>query len=272
MINSDISVQAIEWRSVPLCRRYLWALFEADPVSVSDGEVVRGHVARWALGVLANGKYEVLGVWLDPVSEAKRWREVFEDLALRGVEKIRFVASNEPAEVRDSARATYPGTTVLPSIEQLLRQSLAQVAPRHRGSGTSELGALLGAASAQDAQVTLASLAAGVWGTTYPSVVECWRAAVEQLKPFYDSTPRVRRVILEGDDAVQRLHRSLCLAVSRHGPFASRQAATEFIVGALDRAERSLVARGSVREACTPHRAGSANRASSRFRVEALGL
>jgi transposase-like protein len=146
------------------------------------------------------------------------------------------------------------------------------VAPRHRRYGAKVLGLLGAVATAQAARAALTELAASRWGATYPSVVERWRAAVEELEPFYALMPRLQCIVRSGDEAVQRLQRSLGLAVARQGSFAGQTDVTSFMVGALERAERNLVERATVREACIEHRAGSANRASSRSRVEALGL
>jgi len=272
MPSDNRATQLVYWQNRPLCCRYLVVLSEVLRVQVEEEGTVRDRMARWTLGVLPDGQYEVLGVWPEPVPGAAGWQDVFEDLKVRGVERIQFVASSEPAEALADVRAAYPGVTVLPSFGQLLRQSLAQVAPRHRRSGANALSVLREADGAQAAKVALSDLSAGWWGATYPAVVDRWRAAVEHLGPLYDSAPRVRRIVVSGDDAAQRLHRSLGLAVGRQGCFASPAVVTSFIVGALERAERSFVSRGTVREACIEHRTGSANRASSRSRVEALGL
>lgn len=262
----------IERQGQPLCGRYLLLHFESLYISEREDGTLRDQTVRWALGVLADGQQEVLGAWREPASGVTGWDVVFEDLQSRGVEKIRFVVSNERAEVQARLHATYSDVTVLPPIAQLLQQSLAQVAPRHRRFGSDVLDAVSEAGNALAARGTLTNLAHGPWGATYPAVVERWRDAVEQLGPFYASSPRVRRIVLSSDDTVQQLHRCLCLAVSRNGCFAVRTAATSFVVGTLERALRRLAGRSTVQAACVKHRAGYENRASGRSRVEALGL
>lgn len=59
----------------------------------------------------------MLGTWAEPASGALNWREVFDDLAARGVERIRFVVTAE----RDAVPAAYPHVTVLSSVAPLLR-------------------------------------------------------------------------------------------------------------------------------------------------------
>lgn len=260
------------WQTRPLCCRYLVVLVDVLHLTVKEAGVVRDRTVFLALGLLADGEQEVLGAWLEPESGATIWQEAFEDLQVRGVEGVRFVVTNERAEGLASLHTTYSDVTVLPSIGQLLHKSLAQVAPRHRRFGGDLLGAILKAKSDQAGRAALTDLADSFWGETYPAIVAHWREAVEDLGPFYASSPGVRRIVLSGDATVQQLHRSLCLAVSRHGCFADRTAATSFVVGALERAQRGLAGRSTVRSACVKHRAGYDNRASGRSRVEALGL
>jgi putative transposase len=266
------ATEAIERHGQPLCCRYLLLHFESLHAAVCEAGTFRDQTVRWALGVLADGQQEVVGAWLAAESDATAWQKVFEDLQVRGVEGIRFVMNNEHAEVWAPLHTTYPDVTVLPSIGHLLQQSLAQVAPRHRRFGCDVLGAIRDARSAQAGSAALTDLADSPWGETYLAVVGRWRDAVEQLGPLYASSPRVRHIVLSGDDAVQQLHRRLHLAVGRQRCFAGQTAATSFVVGALERAQRGLVSRGTVEKACVKHRAGYENRASGRSRVEALGL
>lgn len=75
----------------PLCRSYLLAIHERLAVQVRDGSNVRSEPVRWALGVLADGSYEVLGAWTTPESRSWSWEDAVDGLRVRGVEKIGFV-------------------------------------------------------------------------------------------------------------------------------------------------------------------------------------
>lgn len=238
MINDSTRFQASEWQSRPLCRRYLLLHVQPLSVPVLEEGFERNQTVRWGLGVLADGQYEVLGMRSLPASGATGWHELFEDLRIRGVESVRFVASNEPMEVSATLRAAYPDATVLPAMGQLLRQSLAQVAPRHRNAGAEALGGLCSAGTAQAARAALTALAASPWGASNVAVVEHWSAAVERLAPFYALATRLRRLILSGDEAAERVGRTLQRAVARSGNFPSETAAVAFTSEVLDRVDR----------------------------------
>lgn len=127
MLGNKVVARSYENQSRPLCCRYLFGHFEALVVQLLEGDVVRDQVARWAFGVLADGQCEVLGVWV-PVLDVMACQEVCAGLRVRGVERIRYVMSNESG-VLAVMRAAYPRATVLPSIGSLLGQGLA---PRPR--------------------------------------------------------------------------------------------------------------------------------------------
>lgn len=72
----------------PLCRSYGFAIHERLIIQVLDGIHARGKAIHWALGVLADGSSELLGVWAVPDSGSWTWQNAVEALKARGVEKI----------------------------------------------------------------------------------------------------------------------------------------------------------------------------------------
>lgn len=81
-----------EFQARPLCSSYFLAIHESLAVQVRDGDRVRGEVVRWALGVLADGSYEVIGVWAAPASASWYWQDAVVDLRARGVKNIGLVS------------------------------------------------------------------------------------------------------------------------------------------------------------------------------------
>ena len=238
--------EAIERHGRPLCRRYLLLHVEAVSTPVRDSGASRDQIVRWALGVLADGQYEALGAWLKPESRATTWHAVFEDLQVRGVEKVRFIVSNELEAVRAELAMARSGATVLPSTGQLLCQSLAQTAPRHRRLASDALCAIRAAGTIQAARAAVTDLEASPWGAMYPAEVVRWRDAVEDLEPFYALEPRLRRLVRSGDEAAQRVAETLQRAVARKGCFPSETAAIAFISEVLDRVDRGFGTAGPV--------------------------
>lgn len=76
------------------------------------GDTACGICVTWALGTLSDGQREALGAWQHSIAGVLNWQAVFDDLAVRGVERIRFVVSADA----DAARATLPHSAMLNSV------------------------------------------------------------------------------------------------------------------------------------------------------------
>lgn len=227
------STKAIEWRTRPLCCRYLLLHFDSQSVQVLADGRMRNLSVHLPLGVVADGLSELVGVWLEPFSGPTNWQEVFEDLKARGVERIHFVASSEPIAVHPA----FQGATMPPSVGRLLRESLAQVAPRDRASVAQALNALHNAATERAARAAIANLSASRWAARYPDLIDHWQSLLPKLAPYFGLPPRLRRIVLWADDAAQLIQEQLVRAVNRHGPFDDRDAAISFLDEVLSRVE-----------------------------------
>jgi hypothetical protein len=127
--------QATELRSRPLCRRYFLVIHHSLTTQLRDGSLVRNEDLHWALGVLADGSFEVLGVWADPESSAWPSQEAIDGLKARGVESIGLVS----AFGRDATFAMSPRRArTLHASEDVTRrlQRQASRAIRRRGPCT----------------------------------------------------------------------------------------------------------------------------------------
>jgi len=239
--------QSTRWQVSPLCCRYVVACCSSVAARVLDDGLANAKALHWALGFLSDGECETLGTWVQPVEGRMPWHEVFGGLSVRGVRQIRLVASCAPAELRDGLRAVYPAAHAVPSIDHLMSQSLALVAPRHRETVAGVLAGLSAAADAGAATAALHGIHAGRWGVVYPALVEGWRLVLGQLGPFYALPGPLRGVFLEGDQRVQALQRSIGRAVGRHGPFADVAEAESFLMHLLQRRERRMVSGAQAR-------------------------
>lgn len=101
-----------KWQGRPLCCRYLLVSFASQPILVRVGAAAPGWSVTWALGTLSDGQREVLGAWQHSIGDVMNWQAVFDDLAVRGVERIRFVVTADA----DAARAALPHSAMLNSV------------------------------------------------------------------------------------------------------------------------------------------------------------
>ena len=255
--------------SAPLCCRYLLAVFEDTHITVGQGEDGCNQVLRWGLGTLSDGQLELLGVWQSASTDETLSARISEDLQLRGVEEVRFVAGLESSGFERAQHALRLGAEALPSSSHLSLQVGTKLRAQDREAVSDFLASLYSASTAKRAGTALAKFAASPVGVRCPELVEGWRLAIQQLSPFYASAPRIRRVVRNADAAATQLTRVLRRAVNRHGCFYSLEAATSFAAETLIRAGVHLCARAVGCATSPRYRAAGV---SARSGVSAAGL
>jgi transposase-like protein len=231
-VTDAVLAEVTEWQSRPLERLYPVVFFDALRVKIRDEGVVRNKAIYLALGVDAEGKRDVLGLWIEQTEGAKFWLKVVNDLKNRGVEDILIAVVDGLKGFPDAINATFPATTVQTCIVHLIRNSLAYVSWKDRKLVAAALRPIYTAPSAEAAQSALEAFAAGPWGAQHPSIVKSWKSAWAQVIPFFAFPPEVRRIIYT-TNAIESLHMQLRKIIKTRGHFPSDEAATKLIWLAL---------------------------------------
>jgi transposase-like protein len=231
-VTDAVLAEVTEWQSRPLERLYPVVFFDALRVKIRDEGVVRSKAIYLALGVDADGRRDVLGLWIEQTEGAKFWLKVVNDLRNRGVEDILIAVVDGLKGFGEAINATFPATTVQTCIVHLIRNSLSYVSWKDRKLVAAALRPVYTAPSAEAAQAALDAFAAGPWGVQHPTIVKSWRSAWEQVIPFFAFPPEVRRIIYT-TNAIESLHMQLRKIIKTRGHFPSDEAATKLIWLAL---------------------------------------
>lgn len=88
--------------------------------------------------------------------------------------------------------------------------------------------------------MALARFQGSTLGKIYPSVVQLWAEALSRCQPLYALHPELRELVRAADCKAAEVRGQLTQAILRHGPFISQAAWYEFVVAALERADRRL--------------------------------
>ena len=222
--------------AMTLCRQYVSAQFDEHQLQVLSGDSAsREQRVSWAVGVLADGDWEVLGAWPGAAAGPALWRGVWDDLGSRGVEKISLVCASDL-----DAWTLCPAVKVLPPFQLILGQGPVPAASRF-GVLRAEARRLVREASGvRAARFALERLLSGS-GEGRDSVLSPdWPAVLEQVRPFYALLPHRRALVREGDRRLEQLGGMLARAVRRHGPFADMGAAVSFVAWTLARCQARI--------------------------------
>jgi putative transposase len=231
-VTDGVMSEVTSWQSRPLERMYPVVMFDAVRVKIRDEGVVRSKAVYLALGVLADGTKDILGIWIEVTEGAKFWMRVFNDLKTRGCQDILIAVTDGLAGMGDALSAVYPATTLQTCIVHLIRNSLSYAAWKDRAELAAALKPIYTAVSAEVAEEELEAFAQGIWGKKFPTIAPSWRRAWDKVIPFLAFPPEVRRVLYT-TNALESVNARLRKIIKTRGHFPSDASATKLIWLAL---------------------------------------
>lgn len=231
-VTDEVMAEVTAWQARPLEAMYPVVFFNALRVKIRQDGVVRNKAVYLALGVLADGTRDILGLWIENTEGAKFWMRVFNDLRTRGVGDILIGVADGLKGFPEALEAVFPATTLQTCIVHLIRNSLDYASWKDRKALAAALKPVYTAPTAEAAEAALDAFEAGDWGQRFPTVVAAWRRAWTRVVPFFAFPPDVRRVIYT-TNAIESVHARLRKIIKTRGHFPSDEAATKLIWLAL---------------------------------------
>ena len=148
-----------------------------------------------AIGVTAEGRKDVKGIWIEQTEGAKFWLRVMTELKNRGVNDILIAVVDGLKGFPDAISAVFPQTQIRTCIVPLLRNSMDYAGWKGRKPIATALKAVYGAPDAPSAAIALSEFEEGSWGLKYSAITVAWRSNWEQDIPFFTYPLVVRRMI-----------------------------------------------------------------------------
>ncbi|SDH04366.1 IS256 family transposase [Propionivibrio dicarboxylicus] len=231
-VTDAVMDEVTAWQSRPLEPMYPVVFFDALRVKIREDAVVRNKAIYLALGVLPDGRRDILGLWIENTEGAKFWMKVFNDLKTRGVADILIAVTDGLKGMPEALAAVFPATTLQTCIVHLIRNSLDYASWKDRKALAAAIKPIYTAPSAEAAQAELDHFAQGPWGEKFPTVAAAWRRAWDRVIPFFAFPPPIRRVIYT-TNAIESINARLRKIIKTRGHFPSDDAANKLIWLAL---------------------------------------
>lgn len=227
-VTDAVLSEVSAWQARPLEHVYAVVFFDALRVKIRDEGVVRSKAVYLALGVLADGRRDILGLWIEQTEGAKFWMKVFTDLRARGCEDILIAVTDGLKGMPEALEAIFPQTTLQTCIVHLIRQSLAYASFRDRHGLAAALKSIYTAPTEDAARAALEGFEASSLGQRFPTVSAAWRRAWTHVIPFFAFPPTIRRVLYT-TNVLENVHRQLRKIIKTRGLFPSDEAATKLL-------------------------------------------
>jgi transposase-like protein len=231
-VTDAVMSEVTTWQARPLEAMYPVVFFDALRVKIRENGVVRNKAVYLALGVLADGTRDILGIWIENTEGAKFWMKVFNDMKTRGCNDVLIAVTDGLKGMGEALEVVYPQTTLQTCIVHLIRNSLDYANWKDRKPLAAAIKPIYTAPGAEAALAELDAFESGPWGKKFPTVVASWRRVWDKVIPFFAFPPEVRRVIYT-TNAIESVNARLRKILKTRGHFPNDEAATKLIWLAL---------------------------------------
>ena len=235
VVTDAVLEEVAEWQNRPLDACFPLVFFDAIRVKIRDEGFVRNKAVYIALGILADGTKEILGIWIEQTEGAKFWLRVMNELKNRDLSDILIAVVDGLKGFPEAITAVFPDTVVQTCIVHLIRHSLRFVSWKDRKPVVPALRAIYRAKDAEAGMKALEAFEAGPWGQRYPAIALSWRRNWEHVVPFFAFPEGVRRIIYT-TNAIEALNSKLRRAVRTRGHFPTDDAAMKLLYLVLNHA------------------------------------
>lgn len=206
-VTDGVLEEVRAWQSRPLEAIYPIVWLDGIVMKVRHGKQVINKSVHVVLGVNLRGEKEVLGLWIAETEGARFWLSVLTELKQRGVQDIFIACMDGLKGLPEAVSAVYPQTLTQLCIVHLVRASLRYVSAQDSKAVVQALKRIYQSSEIDEATRELDALEAA-WGQKYRAVIRLWRGHWDNIIPFFQFPPEIRKVIYT-TNAVESLNASL---------------------------------------------------------------
>lgn len=221
-ITNRIIPEIKEWQNRPLENVYPVIWLDAMFFKVREDGVVKSKAIYSILGVTLEGQKEIIGIYFGQTESSSFWRQVLNDLQLRGLKDICIACIDNLKGLADAIEDLYPQTEVQLCLVHQMRNSMKYINWKDLKPMTSDLKKIY---NANNEEMGLHELqkAENKWGEKYPSVFKSWKNNWDRLSCFYKYPAALRRIIYT-TNPIESFHRMVRKVTKTKGSFSSEDA------------------------------------------------
>jgi putative transposase len=206
-ITDKILPEINEWHTRPLSEIYPVVFFDGVMFKVKKDAKVINKCVYSVLGIDAEGKKDILGIWISESESAAFWTTVFNELKNRGVNDILIACHDNLSGFANALATVFPKTENQLCIIHMIRNSTKYVSYKDLKAVMSDLKKIYGAATEEAALYALEEFSQK-WSGKYPQIYKSWELNWAELSGFFKYPPEMRRLIYT-TNAVEGFHRML---------------------------------------------------------------
>lgn len=236
-VTESVLDEVRAWQNRPLETVYPILWLDGLTVKIHHGKQVINKSAHVVLGVNLRGEKEVLGLWIAENEGAKFWLSVLTELRQRGVQDVYIACMDGLKGLPEAVNAIFPKTLTQLCIVHLVRASLRYVTVKDSKAVVAALKRIYQSVTAEEALAELDQFETD-WSSQYRAVVRLWRNNWDNIIPFFQFPPEIRKVIYT-TNAIESLNMSLRKLTRNRRIFPSDESAIKALYLAIRQASRN---------------------------------
>lgn len=236
-VTEAVLDEARIWQSRPLEAIYPIVWMDGIVIKVQQDKQVINKAAHIILGINLRGEKEVLGLWIAENEGAKFWLSVLTEIRNRGVQDIYIACMDGLTGLPGAVQSVFPQALTQLCIVHLVRASLRYVSDKDCRALVAALKRIYRSATADEAARELDALEAQ-WGKQYPSVVRLWRNNWDNIIPFFQFMPAIRKIVYT-TNAIESMNMVLRKFTRNRRIFPNDDAALKGLFAAIREASKN---------------------------------
>jgi putative transposase len=221
-ITDRIIPEIKDWQSRPLENVYPVIWLDAMHFKVRENGVVKAKAIYSILAVSLDGQKEVIGIYIGDNESSSFWRQVLNDLKMRGLKDICIACIDNLTGFAQAIEDTYPNCEVQLCLVHQMRNSMKYLSWKDLRTCVSDLKEIYNANNADMALHKL-NQAEEKWGKKYAIVFRSWRNNWDRLVNFFHYPPALRKIIYT-TNPIESYHRMVRKVTKTKGAFSSEDA------------------------------------------------
>jgi putative transposase len=214
------------------------------PVMYLDCIVVKCHQDKRvinksvyiALAITTTGVKEVLGLWIAENEGSKFWLGVLTELRNRGVEDILIACVDGLKGFPEAINTVFPQTKVQLCVVHLIRNTMKYISHKHIKEAATDLKAIYKAPTVDAAEKALEEFS-DKWDPKYPMASRCWLNNWENIIPFFDFPPEIRKIVYT-TNAIESLNSVIRKHIKSRKIFPNDSSVFKILYLAIDKASQ----------------------------------
>jgi transposase-like protein len=221
-ITDRIIPEIKEWQNRPLESVYPVIWLDAMHFKVRENGIVKAKAIYSILGVTIDGQKEVLSIYFGDHESSSFWRQVLNDLKMRGVLDICIACIDNLSGFAEAIEDIFPVTEVQLCLVHQMRNSMKYMNWKDMKPCVSDLKKIY-KANNEEMGLHYLSQAEEKWGQKYPTIFKSWRKNWDRLSSFYRYPAALRKIIYT-TNPIESYHRMIRKVTKTKGAFSSEDA------------------------------------------------